>query len=121
MPLGFTFSFPCKQTSLDAVSLFIAGADGAGLEVSPSLTRPFWCRERFPRHSGLIWLSVMPSASFQDPSLLILYHLPHPPLLEHKTVPVMLEEPQVPPCVTGGGVAREGAPERHELMWNLGI
>lgn len=22
LPLGFTFSFPCKQTSLDAVSLF---------------------------------------------------------------------------------------------------
>ena len=25
MPLGFTFSFPCKQTSLDAVSLFSPG------------------------------------------------------------------------------------------------
>ena len=30
MPLGFTFSFPCKQTSLDAVSLFFSRPQTSG-------------------------------------------------------------------------------------------
>ena len=36
MPLGFTFSFPCKQTSLDAVRLFPLGTGQHGLLESPS-------------------------------------------------------------------------------------
>lgn len=64
MPLGFTFSFPCKQTSLDAVSLFPPGVrhwavptvpwqHGLALEASSSLTVSPWHQGWLACHRGL--------------------------------------------------------------------
>lgn len=74
MPLGFTFSFPCKQTSLDAVSLFLPGVRHWA---APTVPWPAWagsggllqphCQ---PLASGTTQMSQWVDSSF----------MPHPPV-----------------------------------------